>query len=108
MYDLDGNLLDHAVKGQQQVILSSAISNQRNVTQSFVVVFEVRDSDGSSVYVGWQNATLAPKGQMQVGMSWLANVAGDYDIRTVIVSSLANPIVLAEVTSTMVSVQDYS
>lgn len=52
VHDLDGDLLDQVIVGQQ-VILSDIFVNERSVSQPYVAIFEVKDSDGFTVYLTW-------------------------------------------------------
>lgn len=90
VYDLDGSLLDQ-ITIRHQVILSQTFANDRNARQSFVAVFEVRDSNGVTVYLAWQRGTMAAGGKADIGVSWVADGIGEYEIRTFHVSSLTNP-----------------
>lgn len=90
VHDLDGDLLDRVIVGQQ-VILSDTFVNERSVSQPCVAIFEVRDSDGFTVYLTWQSGTVAAGGQADVGVSWIANETGTHSIRTIFLSSLSSP-----------------
>ena len=105
VHDLDGNLLDQVIVGQQ-VILSDTFVNERSVSQPYVAIFEVRDSDGFTVYLTWQIGIVTAGGQADAGVSWVANEVGVHEIRTFILSSLSNPVALAIVESRSIPVVD--
>lgn len=90
VYDLDGSLLDQITIGHQ-VILSQTFANDGDAPQSFIAVFEVRDSNGVTVHLAWQRGTMAAGGKADIGVSWVADSAGEYEIRTFHMSSLTNP-----------------
>lgn len=103
VYDLRGNLLDQITAGQQ-VILSKSFVDSRNVPQPFVAIFEVRDSDGFTVYLTWQSGTTAAGGHVDASASWTAEDIGVYDVRTFSLSNLTSPVVLDVVESRSIPV----
>lgn len=103
VHDLRGNLLDQITAGQQ-VILSKSFVDSRNVPQPFVAIFEIRDSNGFTMYLTWQSGTTATSGQVNVSASWTAEDIGIYEVRTFFLSDLTNPVVLDEVWSRSIPV----
>lgn len=101
--DVSGDPIDEVTVGQQ-VVLSTTIQNNNDAEQPFVALVEVRDSDGITVFLAWQTGTLNPSGSAEVGLSWTPEEAGDYTIRTFIISDLANPQILSEVAATEITV----
>jgi hypothetical protein len=105
VHGLDGNLFDHVIVGQQ-VILSATFENDRHVSQPYVAMFEVRDSDGFTVYLTWQTGIMAASGQANVGVSWIAESIGEHQIRTFLLSSLTNPEILDTIDQRSLVVQN--
>jgi hypothetical protein len=105
VHDLDGNLLDQTTVGRQ-VILSKTFENEKNVSQPYVAIFEVRDPDGLTVYLTWQTGIMAAGGQANVGASWIAEGAGEHHIRTFLLSSLTSPEALDIIWESSIVVQD--
>lgn len=69
------------------VMLHFDVHNNRADTRSGIVVFEVRDSDGFTVYIGWQTITVRPNGDYTmtaywIPYSWTPSESGEYVIRT--------------------------
>lgn len=93
-----------SVRTGQQVVLTSNIKNNEPGPRSYVAIVEVRDDDGITTFLQWQIGTLAGNGQQGVGISWLPDQRGTYELRVFVVSSLNNPIVLSEVIRTSVTV----
>ena len=87
-----------------QLGLSTTIENDGGADQPFVALIEVRDSMGITVYLAWQSGDLEPESSTAIEVSWTADVSGKYEIRTFVVSSLTNGIVLSKVATTSVDV----
>jgi hypothetical protein len=101
--DVSGRPLSSLSAGQQ-AILSTTVKNNNDRVQPFVALIEVRDSSGVTVYLAWQTGTLNPAGEVEVGLSWKPEQAGDYEVRTFIISDLASPQVLSPVEQSAVTV----
>jgi hypothetical protein len=101
--DVTGQVLDEISAGQQVVLTTNVVNNNAG-SQPFVALIEVRDSSGITVFLAWQTGTLPANGQTQVGLSWTAEFPGDYTVRTFVISDLANPDVLSEVSETEITV----
>jgi hypothetical protein len=101
--DVTGRTLTSLSVGQQAV-LSTNIVNNNDESRPFVALVEVRDSSGITVFLAWQTGTLNPSGQAEVGLSWTPEEAGDYEVRTFVISDLANPQILSEISKSNISV----
>lgn len=101
--DVTGASITEVTSGQQ-VVLTTNVKNNDGTSRPFVAIVEVRDSDGITVMVQWQTGTLAPNGDAGVGISWVPESAGEYEIRTFVVSNLSNPQVLSPVVTSNVTV----
>jgi hypothetical protein len=101
--DVTGKKLTQINSGQQ-VVLTTNVVNQGANSQPFVALVEVRDSSDVTVYLAWQTGTLNPNGQTNVGLSWTPDQAGNYQVRTFVISSLAKPDILSPVASTPITV----
>jgi hypothetical protein len=101
--DVSGRPLSSLSVGQQAV-LSTTVKNNNDRVQPFVALIEVRDSSGVTVYLAWQTGTLNPAGEVEVGLSWKPEQAGDYEVRTFIISDLASPQILSPIEHATVAV----
>ena len=107
---LDGTTTSAAIFGHQYQINTVLHSNIEE-TMSFVVLIEVRDSSGITTDLFWQSGTLAAGKNHTIGASW---VPGDicfdnitcsiFQIRTFVISSLKDPMVLSHVFTKEVAV----
>lgn len=89
----------------QQVTLSTQISSSFTMAAfPFVAMMEVRDSAGVTVALGWQASRIQPQGQTEVGMSWIPDFHGEFEVRTFLISDLQNPQILSQVASSAVTV----
>lgn len=88
----------------QQVVLSSVVKSHVTETQPFVVIVEVRDADGITVYLAWQSGIMSSDRSSSYGMSWIAESPGDYQIRRFLVNNMTNPQVLGPVITTEIQV----
>lgn len=92
------------ISAGQQLTLSSTVTSPSPAELAFVAIMEVRDSDGITVFIGWQSGTLHPESPGEIGMSWIPQDRGDYQVRTFIISDLIDPQVLSAVTLSEVTV----
>ena len=92
------------ISAGQQLTLSSTVTSPSPAELAFVAIMEVRDSEGITVFIGWQSGTLHPESPGEIGMSWIPQDRGDYQVRTFIISDLIDPQVLSAVTLSEVTV----
>nr|AFK24880.1 hypothetical protein Josef01_05d18_32 [uncultured archaeon] len=83
LYDNRGKVLDRLLVGQQ-VTFSKTLSNEKDIPQPFLFIFEIRDDRGFTHHFAWQNSTLPAKSQVDVSASWIAENPGKYKIRTLL------------------------
>lgn len=94
------------VAGHQLVIFENVTKTDNNV-KSFVLIVEVRDPDGITIFLGWQTLALGSIGDGgAVGMSWIPEHAGTYSVRTFALTDIRNPEVLSTVVSSEYQISD--
>jgi len=64
----------------------------------------VRDADGFTVYLQWQTGTLPAGGAINMGLSFVPTEAGDYTVRTFVLSSIQSPSALSLIEETTFTV----
>jgi hypothetical protein len=101
--DITGGAINEVTAGQQ-VVLTTNIKNNDNQARPYVAIVEVRNADGITVMLQWQQGTMAANGNAGVGISWTPDVAGSYQVRTFVISNLSNPQVLSNVVTNNVTV----
>ena len=103
LVNVDGSSVTEITEGQQ-VVITTDVQNNQDQPRPATVIVEVRNSDGITAYLQWQTATIAANGEIQVGLSWIPEGAGDYEIRTFVVSNLTTPQVLSDVVTSDITV----
>jgi len=101
--DVSGNPVSEINAGKQ-VILTTTVTNVNAQSQPFVALIEVRDSNDITVYLAWQTGTLPANGKADIGLSWTPDFADSYEVRTFAISSLSNPQILSEISSSQITV----
>lgn len=74
------------------VILSTTVENNTSNAVPFIALMEVRDWEGSTVYIQFQLGELPSKGESELGISWTPATAGQYELRTFLISSFVDPV----------------
>jgi hypothetical protein len=88
----------------QQVVLTTTVTNNIDDELPFVALVEVRDSSGITIFLAWQTGVMDAGDRNEVGLSWTPEEAGDYVVRTFVISNLSNPQVLSDVVTTNITV----
>jgi hypothetical protein len=101
--DVQGGTVSQITVGQQ-VVLTTQITNNIDDELPFVGLIEVRDSDGITQFLAWQTGVMDSGDRSEIGLSWTPEDAGDYQVRTFVISSLNNPQVLSPVATSTISV----
>jgi hypothetical protein len=79
--DLQGNVITETTAGSQ-VILETSVANTCDQHKPLFVILEVRDSDGYTIFLTWQNSTINANEQVANGISWVApDLPGEYAVR---------------------------
>jgi hypothetical protein len=94
-----------------QYQINTVLQSNIGETRSFVVLIEVRDSSGITTNLFWQSGTLAAGKNQTIGVSWIPGEACSegiacriFQIRTFVISSLEDPMVLSYVFTKEVAV----
>jgi hypothetical protein len=69
--------------------LSTTLANNNDQLQPFVVLIEVRDNNGVTVFLALQSGVLDPSGTRDVGLLWQPNQAGTFEVRTFAITSVS-------------------
>jgi len=101
----DSQALREASVGQQYVIVTDIRSNNdKGLIDNFTSMIEVRDSTGVTQHLAWQSGSLKGGADAEIGVSWTPQQAGDYQLRTFIISNLENPQILSVVRESEISI----
>jgi hypothetical protein len=102
-HELTGEHVDRLTVGHQ-VILTSDIRINTDVPTPYVIILEIRDSNGFSTFIGWRSGTVAGQGTVSYGMSWIPENTGLFQIRHYVVTNMTNPVVLEDLVTVIVEV----
>lgn len=98
--------LTEATAGEQFVVTTSIIGCAE-VATPFVTLIEARNSKGITEFLGWQGGELGgPAYSAEIGLAWIPRHGGEYELRTIVISSLENPTVLSEVMKTSLTIAE--
>jgi hypothetical protein len=102
--DARGLELNHLSQGQL-IMVESQIENVKHREMKFVLLLEVRDSEDHTVHISWTEGSITASGFTNVGLSWTPQSTGRFAIRTVVLTSISNPVALSPVQIIDVNVQ---
>ncbi|MGI0005958.1 MAG: hypothetical protein ACREAI_06035, partial [Nitrososphaera sp.] len=85
--DLPGNAIT-TVRSDRPVVVGVSVYNEEYREVLYVMLIEVRDTEGVTHYLSWQSNMLAPFGGSRVQTYWLPDEPGSYVIRTFALTSL--------------------
>jgi hypothetical protein len=88
-----------------QIQIVGTISNEQNLKQKFVYLFQVKDENNFVVSVSWIQGEISENQNLDVSQSWIPKKTGTYTIETYAWTSLINPTPLATSLSTSISVK---
>ncbi|MGH9876824.1 MAG: hypothetical protein ACRD5H_04245, partial [Nitrososphaerales archaeon] len=78
------------------LVVSKMFLNTMDVAQNITVVFDIR-KDNVTMYLGWQEDVAIPSKITSASVSWTPQIAGEYQIRTLVISNMTKPEVLENV-----------
>jgi hypothetical protein len=89
-----------------QLFAATTISNPCSEGElPFVVIMEVRNSDGLTESISWQSGVFTAKDeQAQVGFSWVPSHSGNFELRSFAISNLEMPQVLSPFVTSNVTI----
>lgn len=70
-------------------------TNNNDTIQPFVMVLEVRDNDGTTLFLEFLLGTLNPNSSSELGASWTVLHPGDYEVRSFAISNFTKPEILS-------------
>ena len=79
----------------QQVVLQSSVKNNQLIDQKFAYIMHIKDSDGITIMIAWINGEIPSSKTFDIGLSWMPDAKGDYDVAVFVWQSVANPLPLS-------------
>jgi hypothetical protein len=85
------------------LVLTTGLTNNYDYDLQFVILLEVRDSDGVTQLLESHSGSMAGNGRTEVGSLWrFPQDSGQYELRAFAISNFTNPTILTEVKSILV------
>jgi hypothetical protein len=102
------------VSGQQEsefaagetVQISSTIRNHQRDSQSYVFIVQILDEEGVAQSISWSAGMLERAQSHSLGHSWLAEEAGNYQVRIYVWNGLDAPEALSAVSARVLQVSE--
>ena len=99
-----GNSLQ-SFSSDNQLQIVGTIVNPNDFEQRFVYLFQVKNDNNAVESISWVQGELSSAQSLDISQSWTPKKSGVYKIETFVWDSLVDPIVLAPITSTMITVE---
>jgi len=100
---LGNQLQSFSTNNQMQIV--GTITNSHDFTQKFVYLFQVKNEANSIESLSWIQGELSQEQSLGVSQSWIPKNSGTYQIETFVWHSLSDPIALAPLMSTSITVE---
>jgi hypothetical protein len=89
----------------QQLVVEAITKEQEYPFRNYFVMIEIRNmADNSTSLFAWQSSTPLPDGDQITRILWTPKEPGRYQIKTIVQSSLLNPVILSAPAASEVSV----
>ncbi|WP_148703876.1 hypothetical protein [Nitrosopumilus piranensis] len=92
--DSFGNVIGQ-VKADQQIQITTGISNKNIATQPFTYLVQIQDSNNSVQSLSWITGSLEVNQNFSPAVSWIPEKSGKYTATVFVWTSLTNPIALS-------------
>lgn len=102
--DALGNSLQSFTENQQMQIVGTIV-NPNEFDQKFVYLFQVKNKQNTVESISWVQGELSSAQSLNVSQSWIPKISGNYKIETFVWNSIGNPIGLAPIMSTLITVE---
>jgi len=101
--DAFGNSLDE-VSVDQQVQITSDLTNNQNQEQQFAYLVQVQDENGVTVSLAWITGSLSSGQTFSPALSWIPSSAGTYTATAFVWESVDNPTALSPTVTVTINV----
>ena len=92
------------VNVNQQVQVSTDITNQQTKSQNFVYLVQIKDEKGFVVSLGWISGQLTPAQKLSPSLSWMPRDSGKFTAEVFVWDALKNHSALVEYTILQINV----
>ena len=90
--------------GDNVVVTTTFTNNDDFYDWPASFIIEIRDANDTSVLLDWQTGMVKVGSSIDVGISWIPQQAGTYQLRTFAISSFDTPTILSPISSSEVTV----
>jgi len=95
--DFRGNTVSQNVIVNQLVVITADITNNQDVSQDFVYIVQIKDSQNVIRYLNFIKAEVSPTKTFSPGVSWTPNTSGKFLVEIYVWEGLDEPNPLSEV-----------
>ena len=89
--DFRGNTVSENIIVNQLVVITADITNGQEVSQDFVYIVQIKDSQNTIRYFNFFKAEVAPAKTFSPGVSWTPNISGKFVVEIYVWDSFDNP-----------------
>ena len=89
--DFRGNTISENVIVNQLVVITADITNGQEVTQDFVYIVQIKNSQNIIQYLNFFKAEVIPTKTFSPGVSWTPNISGKFVAEIFVWESFSNP-----------------
>ena len=94
--DFSGNPVSENVNINQQVQITADITNNQEITQDFVYIVQVKDSEEVVIHLVWFRGQFEPGQKFSPAISWIPDSSGTFVAEIFVWESLLNQDALSE------------
>jgi len=99
-----GSPVGNNLNVDQQIQISSDITNNQEKSQNFVYIIQIKNKTGVVVSLGWISGQLTPDQKLSPSLSWTPNQSGEFTAEVFVWGGLINHNALTEYTSMQINV----
>ena len=99
-----GMSIDDNVNVNQQIQISSDITNHQTKSQNFVYLVQIKNDIDLVVSLGWISGQLTPDQKLSPSLSWVPSNSGEFTAEIFVWEGLINQSALSETTILQISV----
>ncbi len=95
--DFRSNTISENVIVNQLVVITADITNNQDISQDFVYIVQIKDSQNVILYLSSFSAEIIPTKTFSPGVSWTPSTSGRFVVEIYLWESFLNPDPLSEV-----------
>jgi hypothetical protein len=92
------------VTAGDDLVITAVVLNNYNGPVRATFAVQVIDRHGFTESIQFVTGTVAPHGELQVGVEWVPEISGDYGIDIFAVDDLDSPLILSEKSSVILDI----